>query len=118
MDAHRFDAIARVFAGRRSRRGAIKALTGILVAGAATRAVIHDARACLGHGDGPCDTREECCAGLGCSFGSCAPCFEHNVRCANTEECCAGLICNKHKNCTKGLGGKKKKAKGKGRKHR
>lgn len=121
MDGQRFDTLTRVLAGGMRRRDALKTLAGVAVAGVATRAVVYEAKACLGDGTGPCNSRAECCAGLGCFKRNgleCQPCTQHNGRCNDSDECCAGLTCNKHNNCTKGEGGKKVKCDGKNCKKR
>lgn len=116
MDGQRFDALTRVLAGGMRRRDALKTLAGLGVAGVATRAVVEDARACLSHGVGPCDSRADCCAGLGCfkQLGAdCLTCKQHNELCRDSEECCAGLTCNSRSHCTEGEGGGKVKCDGK-----
>jgi hypothetical protein len=116
MDGQRFDALTRATVSGMRRRDALKALAGVAVAGVATRAVVEEAKACLGPGDGICNSRADCCAGFGCfkQLGyECLTCKQHNQLCRDSDECCAGLTCNSRSHCTEGDGGGKVKCDGK-----
>ena len=118
MDGRRFDTWTRLLATGVSRRRTLQAVASVGLAGTATKALVHEAAACVGE-DSHCTTRSECCAPLSCVFKTCQTCIALNDRCKNSEECCAGLTCNKHNNCTKGEGGGRAKSKHKNNnKHR
>ena len=115
MDSQKFDAWTRVLAGGLPRRGAIKALAGVAVAVATTRAIVHEAEACLEDGQF-CTTNDECC-GVCISF-NCTECSSAGHVCEGPHDCCGGKLdcvdghCQKKKkvNC-EGNGCKKKKKK-------
>jgi hypothetical protein len=116
MDGQRFDTATRLLAGGMRRRDALKTLAGLVVAGVATRAVVEEAKACLEDGQAVCNSKADCCAGLGCfkQLGfECAPCKAHNKLCKDSDECCGDLTCNNRNHCTKGEGGGKTKCEGK-----
>ena len=101
MDGRRFDAWTKTLAAVWPRRDALKLFAGAAVAGAATRAVSEEARACLEDGQF-CSNDDECC-GVCVSFNctECVPKGEHG--CQNDNDCCGGKqecdngVCKKRK---------------------
>ncbi len=71
MDEQRFDTLSRRLAGVRTRRQAIKAIAGAVVASVAgVRAA--EAQQCTAHYN-PCSGDGQCCAGAVCEYGLCMP---------------------------------------------
>ena len=101
MDGRRFDAWTKALAAVWPRRDALKLFAGAAVAGAATRAVSEEARACLEDGQF-CSNDDECC-GVCISF-NCTECVPKGVHgCQNDNDCCGGKqecdngVCKKRK---------------------
>jgi hypothetical protein len=87
MDGPRFDAWTRGLRQGLPRRGALKTLVGMALAGAMTRSVSRDAAAnCSEEGD---DCGMGCCEGLVCDEGYCQAAGEPDGgqnRCGNNNE--------------------------------
>lgn len=99
MDGRRFDAWTRLLARGLPRRRAVKAIAGAGLAGIATRAVIHEAEACLEDGQFCTDDNECCEFCIGFSCGPCVPKGGHG--CANDNDCCGGKAECKNGVCKK-----------------
>lgn len=101
MDGHRFDTLARVVAGRGSRRGILRGVAGIgaLFAARGGPAAAHHGR--LGPGD-PCRHDSQCvaadapliCADNGFAFdGPLNCCTYEGSRCGTDQDCCWDNVC-------------------------
>jgi hypothetical protein len=122
MDGSRFDAWTRVLTRGISRRGTLKTLAGVTLAGVVSRTAALEADAstgtpCADVGD-PC-TPGQCCAGLACRAGFghggqqvCGGCLKEGAYCV-PGECCSGSCTAKWwlfyaSTCDSGGGGGKK----------
>jgi hypothetical protein len=103
MDGSRFDALARTLAGRRTRRGLLAGLGGILVGAAGAQ-----------RADAACPDGQVSRRGLGCvcratgrpPVGGDCPCPARQKRCAAGEACipaeldCTPIACDGPNSCT------------------
>ncbi len=93
MNSQRFDELARGLAGARSRRDVLKALTGVIVAGAGTIMVQRGAtfaqESCTTDDD--CGTEEICCAGTCRAIECCIDEADPNARCPAGTSCFEGV---------------------------
>lgn len=95
MDAHRFDTIAkRLGNGATTRRGALRLLTGGLLAAGISRLGLEEAAAGCVHLGKKCGKGDKCCGGAHCRGGRCQ-CAATQKRCG--ARCVAASIC-----CTDG----------------
>jgi hypothetical protein len=96
MDGQRFDGLTRRLSAGISRRGAVKALSSLALAGVTARLASRGAAAntggCLDYGFA-CSIGE-CCSPYTCRAGNptsiCGYCLEHSAFCTYGDECCSG----------------------------
>ena len=97
MDGQRFDAWTRLLTRGISRRGTLKTVAGVALAGMTSRTAVREADAtpgtCLAYGDA-CSPGQ--CCGLCCRAGNpssiCADCLPDGQWCVHSDEC-ASRIC-------------------------
>lgn len=102
MDGEQFDAWTRTLSRGLPRRGVLKGLAGVAVAGAFTRTVSRDAEAFCSEEGQECSM--PCCEGLVCDDGLCVlvgspecPTLNQSNECSNLPATCEGNGCNKKK---------------------
>jgi hypothetical protein len=96
MDPTTFDDLTKALATSTSRRQALKTIAaatigGILGLGGIGTAL--GAPKCHRQGTG-CDTTSQCCKGLSCQNGKCAPCTANGGTCSGNTDCCSGNCSN------------------------
>jgi hypothetical protein len=95
MDGQQFDAWTRLLTRGMSRRGTLKTIVAVALAGGMSRTVLPEAEANTGCADFglPC-AQGECCAPYTCRSGTpaiCGYCLEPSAFCAYGGDCCSGI---------------------------